>query len=50
MVETPQEESEFVKWQFEDIENRINGNVKKMSQRGKNTRKNEKNVLMLHVS
>ena len=50
MVETPQEESEFVKWQFEDIENRINGNVKKISLGGKNTKRNEKNVLMLHVS
>ena len=34
MVETPQEESEFVKWQFEDIESRINANVNKMRQRG----------------
>ena len=50
MVETPQEETEFVKWQFEDIEHRINANVKKIGQRGKNTKRNAKNVLMLHVS
>ena len=50
MVETPQAETEFVKWQFEDIEQRINANVKKMSQRGKKTKRNETNVLMLHVS
>ena len=49
-VENPHEESKFVKWQFEDIENRINVNVKKMSLRGKKTKRNEKNVLMLHVS
>ena len=50
MVETPQAETEFVKWQFEDIEHRINANVKKMSQRGKKTKRNETNVLMLNVS
>ena len=50
MMETPQEETEFVKWQFEDIEHRINANVKKMSQRGKKTKRNETNVLMLNVS
>ena len=50
MVETPQAETEFVKWQFEDIENRINANVEKMSQRGEKTKRNETNVIMLHVS
>ena len=50
MVETPKEESEFVKWQFEDIEHRINTNVKKVSQREKKTKRSETNVLMLHVS
>ena len=50
MVETPQAETEFVKWQFEDIKHRINANVKKMSHRGKKTKRNETNILMLHVS
>ena len=50
MVVTPKEESEFIRWQFEGIEHRISAKVKKMSQRGKKTKRNETNVLMLHVS
>ena len=50
MVETPQEESEFVKWQLEAMEHSVNVNLKKMSLGGKETKKNETNVLMLHVS
>ena len=50
MVETPQEESEFVKWQLEAMEHSVNVNLKKMSLGGKGTKKNETNVLMLHVN
>ena len=50
MVETPQEESEFVKWQLEAIEHSVNAKVKQMSQRGKRTKRNDTNVLKLHVS
>ena len=50
MVETPQEESEFIKWQFEGIEHRVSAKVKKMSLSGKKTKRKETSVLMLHVS
>ena len=50
MVETPQEESEFVKWQLEALKHSVNINLKTMNLGGKGTRKNETNVLMLHVS
>ena len=50
MMETPQEEGKFVKWQLEAIEHSVNEKVEKMSQRGKRAKKNETNVLMVHVS
>ena len=50
MVENPQEESEFVKWQLEAMEHSVKEKVEKISQRGKRTKRNETNVLMVHVS
>ena len=50
MVETPEEESEFVKWQLEAIEHSVNAKVKQMSQTEKRTKRNDTNVLKLHVS
>ena len=50
MMETPQEESEFVMWQIQAIEHNINANAKKITQRGKQTKRKDTNILMLHVS